>query len=125
MNFERVKDLHDKNQSKVLPIKPWMSIEIQEKLEWENNRVWRFKCLVIRVKKPNHADGTFTVRWEVAGVEVEKIYPLSFPKFKKLTLLDDFKIRKSKLYYIRDKVWKSAKMKSKIAAKDREKDLLS
>ncbi|MFZ5341831.1 MAG: 50S ribosomal protein L19 [Patescibacteria group bacterium] len=32
------------------------------------------------------------------------MYPLSFPKFKKLILLDEYKIRRAKLYYIREKV---------------------
>lgn len=34
--------------------------------------MWRFKGLVIKVKNPNQADGTFTVRGTVAGNEVEK-----------------------------------------------------
>jgi ribosomal protein L19 len=35
---------------------------------------------------------------------IEKIYPLSFKKFDKVLLLDDYKTRRSKLYYIREKV---------------------
>jgi len=76
------------------------------------------------VKNPQHADGTFTVRGEVAGVTVEKIYPLSFTKFKKVILLDAFKTRKSKLYYLREKIGKDAKMKSKITSKERDMDLI-
>ena len=125
MNFDRVKELHAQKETNILPVKTGMLIEIQEKIEWENNRIRKFKCLVIKVKNPSHADGTFTVRWEVAWLAVEKIYPLSFNKFKKVTLLDDYKPRKSKLYYLRDKVGKWAKMRSKIASKDREKDLLA
>jgi ribosomal protein L19 len=55
---------------------------------------------------------------------IEKIYPLSFPKFEKVILMDEYKVRKSKLYYIREKVGKAARMKSKIAAEKRESDLL-
>jgi large subunit ribosomal protein L19 len=47
---------------------------------------------------------------------IEKIYPLSFPNFEKVILLDDYKIRRSKLYYIRDKVGKDARFKSEIDA---------
>jgi ribosomal protein L19 len=37
---------------------------------------------------------------------IEKIYPLSFEKFDKVLLLDEYKVRRSRLYYIRDKVGK-------------------
>lgn len=60
----------------------------------------------------------------VAGVEVEKIYPLSFSKFDKIILLDEYKVRRSKLYYIRDKVGKDARFKSKITAEKRDINLL-
>ena len=89
-----------------------------------NNRIWKFKCLVLKVKKPSNPDGTFTVRGEVAGVSLEKIYPLSFPKFDKVILLDEYKTRQAKLYYLRDKVGKDARMKSKITSTQRNKDIL-
>ena len=124
MNFDRLKDFYDKNGSKILEIQPGMHIEIHEK-DVETNRIRRFKCLVIKVKKPSHADGTFTVRGLVAGVEVEKIYPLSFNNFDKIILLDEYQVRRAKLYYIRDKVGKDARFKSKITAEKRDIDLLN
>lgn len=125
MNTERLKHFYDNNGAKVLEIKAGMNIEIHEK-DTETNRIWRFKCLVIKVKKPKHADGTFTVRWTVAWVVVEKIYPLSFNKFDKIILLDEYKVRRAKLYYIRDKVGKkSTKLRSKITADKRDIDLLN
>lgn len=125
MNFPRVKALHDKHEYSILPVKAGMFLEIHEKLGEENNRVWRFKGLVIKVKNPQHPDGTFTIRGMVAGVEVEKIYPLSFNKFDKVTLLDDYKIRRAKLYYIREKVGKDARFKSKITADKRDSSLIA
>lgn len=123
MNFERLKHFYDNNGSKILDVLPGMQLEIHEK-DVESNRIWRFKCLVIKVKKPSHADGSFTVRGTVAGVEVEKIYPLSFNNFDKLILLDEYKVRRAKLYYIRDKVGKDARFKSKITAAKRDINLL-
>lgn len=61
MNIERLKHFYDKNDAKIIDIKAGMNIEIHEK-DTETNRIRRFKCLVIKVKKPNHADGSFTVR---------------------------------------------------------------
>lgn len=125
MNFDRVKAVHAQNNVNILEVKPGMFLEIHEKLsEGDWKRVWRFKWLVIKVKNPNQADGTFTIRWTVAGNEIEKIYPLSFKKFEKVLLLDEYKVRRAKLYYIREKIWKDARMKSKITADRRNKNIL-
>lgn len=126
MNFDRIKTLQEKNNVSLLDVQPGMYLEIHEKIgEGDSNRVWRFKGLVIKVKKPQNADGSFTIRGTVAGVDVEKIYPLSFTKFDKVTLLDDYKIRKSKLYYIREKIGKDARMKSKISSDKRNTSILA
>lgn len=125
MNYQRIEYITDTKGYKILPIKTGMQIEIHEKIgDAGAERIWRFKGLVIKVKKPNNPDGTFTIRGVAAGQTIEKIYPLSFPKFEKVLLLDEYKTRRSKLYYIRDKVGKAARMKSKITAENREKNLL-
>lgn len=125
MNYNRLQSVH-KNQNAILPVKPGMFLEIHEIVwEWDTKRIWKFKCLVIKVKNPNQPDGTFTVRGEVARMTVEKIYPLSFPNFDKVLLLDDYKIRRSKLYYIREKIGKDARFKSVIEASKRNTDLLA
>ncbi|MFA7717348.1 MAG: 50S ribosomal protein L19 [Candidatus Absconditabacterales bacterium] len=124
MYFERVKSFHDKHEYTILPIKPGMFLEVQEKIKDENNRIRKFKGLVIKVNKPQHADGSFTMKGTVAGMDVEKIYPLSFDKFAKVILLDEYKVRRAKLYYIRDKVGKDARFKSKITAEKRDSDLI-
>ena len=64
------------------------------------------------------------MRWTCSGVTVEKIYPFSFNKFEKVLLLDEYKVRKSRLYYMRDKIWKDARLKSIISAENRDSDLL-
>lgn len=80
--------------------------------------------MVIKVKKPNHADGTFTLRGKTSGHTIEKIYPLSFVNFDHVFLLDVYKVARAKLYYIREKIGKDAKMKSLITAEQRGIDLL-
>ncbi|MEI7477847.1 MAG: 50S ribosomal protein L19 [bacterium] len=122
MNNSRLQDLYQQKGYKNLDIVPGLHLEIHEKL---GDRIWRFKGLVIKVQKPSHPDGTFTIRGVAAGQTIEKIYPLSFPKFEKIMILDEYKVRRSKLYYIRDKVGKDAKFKSKPAADAREKNLLA
>ncbi len=125
MNFERLKSIVNDKGYKVLPIKVWQYLQVFEIMwEWNNKRTWRFKGLVIKVKKPNHHTGTFTIRWKSSWVMVEKVYPLSYPKFEKLLLLDEYKVRRSKLYYIREKVGKDAKFRSIIKSENRNKNLI-
>ena len=126
MYYNRLKNIYDKNQNIILPVKPGMFLEIHEIVwEWDTKRIWKFKWLVIKVKNPNQPDGTFTIRGEAARMTIEKIYPLSFPNFSKVILLDDYKIRRSKLYYIREKIWKDARFKSIIESERRWTDLLA
>jgi len=126
MYYNRLKNIYDKNQNIILPVRPGMFLEIHEIVwEWDAKRIWKFKGLVIKVKNPNQPDGTFTIRGEAARMTIEKIYPLSFPNFSKVILLDDYKIRRSKLYYIREKIWKDARFKSIIESEKRWTDLLA
>ena len=125
MNYERLQSVYSKNWYPIISVRTGMLIEVHEKV-WEGSteRIWKFRGLVIKTKKENHPDGTFTMRWTCSGVTVEKIYPFSFNKFEKVLLLDEYKVRKSKLYYMRDKVWKDARLKSIISAENRDLDLL-
>ena len=126
MYYNRLKNIYDKNQNIIWPVRPGMFLEIHEIVwEWDTKRIWKFKGLVIKVKNPNQPDGTFTIRGEAARMTIEKIYPLSFPNFSKVILLDDYKIRRSKLYYIREKIWKDARFKSIIESEKRWTDLLA
>jgi large subunit ribosomal protein L19 len=114
MNFEQIKQLAGiYNNAEIWDVKPGYEVEIHEKVkEGNNERIWKFKGLVIRVNKPNSHDGTFTVRGKVLGIDVEKTYPLCSQTIQEMILLDEKKIRRSKLYFIRDKVGKAARLKS-------------
>lgn len=125
MHFWRLKEIRLKNKYPVMKIKTGMLLELHEDV-WEADakRTQKFRWLVVQVKKPNQADWTFTIRGTVAGVIVEKIFPLSFTKFEKVLLLDEFAVRRSRINYIREKVGKWAKLKSMITVERKEKDLL-
>jgi large subunit ribosomal protein L19 len=126
MHFARLQTLYTSKKYPILAIKSGMLLELHEDVgEWDTKRIQKFKGLVIQVKKPSHPDGTFTIRGTVAGVVVEKIFPLSFPKFEKVILLDLFETRRARINYIRDKIGKDAKMKSIITIDMKEKDLLA
>lgn len=124
MNYKRLESVYSKYGYSVLPVRTGMQIEVHERV-WEGSteRIWKFRGLVIKTKKENHPDGTFTMRGTCSGVTVEKIYPFSFNKFDKVLLLDEYKVRQSKLYYMRNKIWKDARLKSIISAENRDTDL--
>lgn len=126
MNFSRLQKVYAKFGWKAIDVKPGQLLEIHEEVgTGDNKRTWRFKGLVIKVWKAGHPDGTFTVRGMSSGIVVEKIYPFSYPKFKKVLLMDEYKVRRAKLYFIRDKVGKGARMKSLITSERRGMDLVT
>jgi len=114
MNFERIKQIAAiYNNAEVWDVKVGQEIEIHERIKDGNNeRIWRFKGLIIKVKKPNSHDGTFTIRGKVLGIDIERTYPLCSTSIEEIILLDEKKIRRSKLYFIREKIGKDARLKS-------------
>lgn len=124
MNTARLQHIYDEKGYHILPVKPGMVLEVHEKVgDGNTERIWKFKGTVLKVKKPNQPDGTFLMRGEVARTTIEKIYPLSFDKFDKVLLLDEGKVRRSKLYYLREKVGKKAKLKSTMQPERRGIDI--
>jgi len=63
MNEKRLQFIHDQYGNTVLPVKPGMRLEIHETVgDADNQRIWKFRGLVLKVKKPNHPDGSFLIR---------------------------------------------------------------
>lgn len=70
--------------------------------EGDKERVSQFSGMVIARKHGSEAGATFTVRATIAGVGVEKVYPINSPVIKKVDVTSSpKKISRSKLYYIR------------------------
>ena len=80
-------------------VRVWQKIEEKEK-----TRLQAFEGLVLARKHGREAGGTFTVRRVASGVGVEKIFPLYSPVIDRIEILKRSKVRRSKLYYIREKV---------------------
>ena len=81
--------------------------------EGEKQRIQMFEGTVI-AKRGGGISETFTVRRMSYGVGVEKTFPLHSPNVAKVEVIRQGKVRRAKLYYIRTKVGKAAKVKEKI-----------
>ncbi len=73
----------------------------------EKKRLQAFEGLVLARKHGAEAGATFTVRRVASGVGVEKIFPLYSPTIEKIEILKRSKVRRAKLYHIRDKAAKA------------------
>jgi len=75
----------------------------------KNTRKQAFEGLVLAVKHGTEAGATFTVRRVASGVGVEKIFPLYSPMIDSIEVLRRAKVRRSKLYFIREKASRDQK----------------
>jgi large subunit ribosomal protein L19 len=81
--------------------------------EGEKFRIQIFEGTVI-AKKHGGINETYTVRRLSHGVGIERVFPLHSPVVDKVELVRAGKVRRAKLYYLRDRVGKAAKVKAKI-----------
>jgi large subunit ribosomal protein L19 len=85
-------------------------------VEGKNERIQVYEGLVIAIKN-SRVGKTFTVRKNSYGVGVERVFPLHSPRIAKVEVVRPGKVRRAKLYYIRDKIGKSAKIKELIVSR--------
>ena len=81
--------------------------------EGSRERIHVFEGTVI-AKKHGGINETFTVRRMSHGVGVERVFPVHSPNVDKVELIRKGRVRRSKLYYLRDRVGKAAKVKEAI-----------
>ena len=92
---------------KALDIKSGDTVRVWQKItEKDKTRLQAFEGLIISVKHGKEAGATFTVRRVASGVGVEKIFPLYSPNIDSIETLKRSKVRRAKLYHIRDKAAK-------------------
>lgn len=82
--------------------------------EGERERVQSFEGVVI-AKKGSLISSTFTVRRVSYGVGIERVFPMHSPNVKDVKVIRKGRVRRSKLYYLRDRVGKAAKVKEQIS----------
>lgn len=87
--------------------------------EGEKERVQLYKGIVTKIQGAGAAR-SFTVRKISAGVGVERTFPFRSPAIDRIELVSTGKVRRSKLYYLRELDGKAAKIESELAFQDTE-----
>jgi large subunit ribosomal protein L19 len=91
-------------REEVKKIKSGNWIRVYQKVkEGEKERTQVFEGIVIARKHGNEIGATITVRKEISGIGVEKIFPIHSPSIEKIEILKEGKRKRAKLYYLRKK----------------------
>ncbi|MEE1011073.1 MAG: 50S ribosomal protein L19 [Acutalibacteraceae bacterium] len=104
----------DSIKSEVPAIEVGDTVKVSVKIrEGEKERIQAFEGTVIAMKGSG-VSATFTVRRVSYGVGVERVFPVHSPNVAKVEVIRHGRVRRSKLYYLRDRVGKAAKVKEQI-----------
>ncbi len=104
----------DSLKSEVPVIEIGDTVKVHVKIrEGDKERIQLFEGTVI-ARKGSGISETFTVRRLSYGVGVERVFPLHSPNVAKVEVVRHGRVRRSKLYYLRDRVGKAAKVKEQI-----------
>lgn len=99
---------------KVPEVKTGYTVEVSHKVtEGNKERIQKFQGLVIKVGHGAGVEKTFTVRKIVEGIGVEKVFPFHSPNITKIHVAKKAKVRRQKLYYMRERFGKSARLSEK------------
>ena len=94
-------------ERKNLDLRPGDTVKVWQKIQEKGKtRLQAFEGLVLARKHGTEAGATFTVRKVIDSVGVEKIFPLYTPMIDKIEVLRRSKVRRAKLYFVREKAAK-------------------
>ncbi len=82
--------------------------------EGNKERIQQFQGTVIQRKHPDSNGESFTVRKASSGISVERIFPLLSPNLDKIEVVRKGRVRRARLYYLRTRKGKAARIKEKL-----------
>jgi large subunit ribosomal protein L19 len=108
-----IKKLEERNLRKDLPeFRVGDTVRLQVKVvEGEKERIQSFEGIVIKINRGGNR-AAFTVRKVSYGVGVERIFPLHSPRIEKIQVLSRGVVRRARLYYLRERSGKSARVET-------------
>ena len=113
--MDAIKNLVASNLKESVPeIEIGSTVKVHVKIrEGERERIQIFEGLVI-ARRGGGVSETYTVRKISSGVGVERTFPVNSPVIAKIEVVRKGKVRRGKLYYLRSRVGKAAKVKEQI-----------
>ncbi len=119
MGIDLIRTIEEgQKKSEVPAFKVGDTVKVHFKIiEGKTERIQVYEGLVICFKNGGIGK-TFTVRKNSYGVGVERVFPLHSPRIANVELVRPGKVRRAKLYYIREKIGKAAKIKTLIVKKE-------
>ncbi|MBN1149790.1 50S ribosomal protein L19 [candidate division WOR-3 bacterium] len=113
--MEKIKTIEASQMTNEVPqfsVGDTVAVRIKIK-EGDKTLIRLFKGAVIAMKNGKGARGTFTVRKISDGVGVERVFPLHSPVISSIKVLKKGKVRRAKLYYLRQRTGKATKIKER------------
>ncbi len=115
---------HEQLKNKIPDLHVGDTIRVHQRIkEGNRERIQVFEGIVIK-KQGGSVNATFTVRRVAYGVGVEKTFLINSPMVEKVEVVRVGKSRRAKLYYLRDRVGKSAKTKENLGARIEDKEII-
>ena len=114
---------HEQMKNKIPALKVGDTVKVHQRIkEGNRERIQVFEGIIIK-KQGGGVNATFTVRRVAYGVGVEKTFLVHSPMVEKVELVRVGKARRAKLYYLRERLGKSAKTKEAIGARIEDKEI--
>ena len=110
--MKHIEKKHLKNELPVFQVGDVVDVHIRLK-EGEKERIQIFSGTVIKTKGGKGIHGTFTVRRIVQSEGVERVFPFHSPAVENVIVRRPGRVRRAKLYYLRDRVGKATKVKER------------
>ena len=112
MNLNLVNEITKEQMKTDLPdLRPGQTVRVDVKIkEGDKSRIQAYEGIVVKIQGSGIGK-TFTVRKISSGVGVERTFPVHSPVIDKITIVRKGKVRRAKLFYLRNRSGKSAKLK--------------
>ncbi len=115
--MNELQELQQTGLKKVPTLKTGQTVRVHQRIQEGNkSRIQVFEGLIIKMNSGSGVDKTFTVRKIVSGIGVEKMFPIYSPIIEKIEVKKEGKVRRAKIYYMRDRAGKSARLKESFVS---------
>ncbi len=112
--MEEIRNAQRREQDKIPQFNIGDTVRVSFRIvEGEKERVQPFEGVVISQNGAESPEATFTVRRVAYGEGVERVFPLHSPRIEKIEITRAGQVRRAKLYYLRDRRGKAARVKAR------------